>query len=148
MVPIFIPSKGKAIPGQTPTTDLLKGVREYVMFVEPEEVSAYEKLHERVVSIEKSNLKIGYARWYIQQYAYRNGVEASWILDDDIKALYRVPDHKGEPSVNGGAAVSFRDCGDAEVDPVRGVVCLPEQVKLLLTSGSLSVDAGIKRLPR
>jgi hypothetical protein len=37
MVLIFIPSKGKAIPSQTPTTDLLKGVREYTMFVEPEE---------------------------------------------------------------------------------------------------------------
>jgi hypothetical protein len=55
------------------------------MFVEPEEVDAYRKLHGQVVSIEASGLKIGYARRYIQEYAYRNGVEASWILDDDIR---------------------------------------------------------------
>jgi hypothetical protein len=67
MVPIFIPSKGKAIPGKTLTTDLLKSVREYTMFVEPEEVDAYRKLHEQVVSIEASGLKIGYARRYIQE---------------------------------------------------------------------------------
>jgi hypothetical protein len=71
----------------------------------PRKVDAYRKLHEHVVSIEASGLKIGNARRYIQEYAYRNGAEASWILDDDIRALYRVPDRKDESSVNGGAAV-------------------------------------------
>jgi hypothetical protein len=117
MVPIFIPSKGKAIPGKTLTTDLLKSVREYTMFVEPEEVDAYRKLHEQVVSIEASGLKIGYARRYIQEYAHRNEVEASWILDDDIRALYRVPDRKDESCVNGGAAV-LEEAEEAVTDVV------------------------------
>lgn len=97
MIPIYIPSKGK-FNGDTPTTSLLKaGAREYKIFVEPQEVTAYQKHHKDVVSLEKSGQRIGYARREIQRYADRNEVEASWILDDDLKAFYRIPDHKGEP---------------------------------------------------
>jgi hypothetical protein len=101
VIPVYISSKGK-FNGDTPTTSLLKaGAREYKIFVE----TAYQKHHKDVVPLEKRGQRIGYARREIQRYADRNEVEASWILDDDLKAFYRIPDRKGEPSVNGGAAL-------------------------------------------
>jgi TET-associated glycosyltransferase-like protein len=107
VIPIYIPSKGK-FNGDTPTTSLLKaGRREYKIFVEPQEVTAYQKHHKDVLSLEKSGQRIGYARREIQRYADLNEVEVSWILDDDLKAFYRIPDRKGEPSVKTEVQLSF-----------------------------------------
>ena len=97
-IPIFIPSKNK-------TGQLLKGQREYSIFTDPSQVEAYREHHKNVVSIEEDNLGIGYSRRFIQDYADRNNVPISWILDDDFISLHRIPDRKNVPTENGGAAI-------------------------------------------
>jgi hypothetical protein len=91
MIPIYIPSKGKFAPGATPTTNLLKaGGRDYTIFVD---------------SIEADGLGIGYARRFIQAYADRRNSLISWVLDDDILNLYRLPADQAIRPEAGGAAI-------------------------------------------
>ena len=100
--PIYIPSKGKPV---NRTGQLLKGHREYTIFTDPSQVEAYREHHKNVVSIEEDNLGIGYSRRFIQDYADRNNVPISWILDDDFISLHRIPDRNKVPTENGGAAI-------------------------------------------
>lgn len=107
MIPVLIPSKGKARPGATPTTDLLKAAgREYTLFVEPQEYEAYRHLHADVVPIVESGRGNGYVRRWIQEnYVNPRELEISWILDDDFDDLWYVPPEREVKPIRGGAEV-------------------------------------------
>lgn len=89
-IPIFVPSKGRP---DSSTLRLLKeeGIHA-VAVIEPQEQESYYGKGYTTLTLPKDDQGLAYSRQIILEHAYENlaGLHSwYWMLDDDIKAVYR-----------------------------------------------------------
>lgn len=82
---IAVPSKGRAALFKKRTFRWLPDVGyDYQVFVEPQELAAYQAITSRVVNIGANDRGLWYCKQCIQKYATEQGYEVVFKMDDDI----------------------------------------------------------------
>lgn len=89
--PILIATKGRAGKSATIASLLADGLTP-VLFVEPQDVGAYQEAYTGVplVLLEQNDGGLPYVRQAILEHARATGLVWYWMLDDDITAFYQV----------------------------------------------------------
>jgi hypothetical protein len=90
--PIYIPSKGRSDVAYTADFLIRDGIP-FHLVVEPQEYDLYKTVYgeDKLYILPFSNLGLGSipARNWIKEHATALGYERHWILDDNIRGLYR-----------------------------------------------------------
>lgn len=98
---IFVPSKGRSEPGLSKTiVHLLNEKIEFKLVVEPQEKEAYQKSYPEanILVLSQSNQGIAFVRNFILKEARMLQLESFWMLDDDIRGMYKQINGKNQKS--------------------------------------------------
>jgi hypothetical protein len=85
---IFIPTKGRF--DKCKTANLIGNYEKLFLIVEPQDYENYLKNYGdyNIIQLPFNNKGLSYARNFVRDYCYTNGIKDFWLLDDDISYFY------------------------------------------------------------
>ena len=97
LVPLFIPTKGRAAHAKTPT---LFPQESFTLVIEPQEEIAYRQAFPDAsfLILQKSDQGIGFVRQAILDHARSRRLSWYWMLDDDINDFFVVQNKRCVPT--------------------------------------------------